>query len=150
MDKQVPVDKSTNYTFPAPRGKGIMAKLKYLSLALVAALMAGVGGYVYYQFYYPYSTGDRAGFITKFSEKGNPLCKSWEGEMSMGGFRGAKGGTTNVFDFTARDSAFIKPIQEAMNTGMPLRLSYKETHNFIRCFGETPYSVIGVERLNLE
>jgi len=55
------------------RGK---VTLSILTLLLVAVL--GFASYVWTSLHYVYSSGDRAGFIQKFSKKGW-LCKTWEG-----------------------------------------------------------------------
>jgi len=50
-----------------------------------------------------YSEGERSGVIFKFSSKGL-IWKSWEGEMNLGGMRGA---VTNTWKFTLKDDRLL-------------------------------------------
>jgi hypothetical protein len=88
---------------------------------------------------YEYSAGDRAGVINKFSKKGL-ICKTWEGEMVLGGFKnkklsniGADGSVSystqmaaNVFEFTVEDPKLVSKIQDALNSGEPVMLHYSQ------------------------
>ena len=63
-------------------------------LSIVAVLLVAVLGfaaYVWTSLHYVYSSGDRAGFIQKFSKKGW-ICKTWEGEIAMTALPGATPG----------------------------------------------------------
>lgn len=73
-----------------------------------------------------YSEGDRVGVVTKFSRKGL-ICKSWEGEMVLTGFRSADNGAVvaNIWRFSAND-AVASQVSKAMQTGGPLKLSYSQ------------------------
>ena len=44
--------------------------------------IAGFAGYVWLTLHWSYSTGERAGYVQKFSQKGW-ICKTWEGELTM-------------------------------------------------------------------
>ena len=68
------------------RGK---ATLSIVSLLIVAVL--GFAAYVWTALHYTYSSGDRAGFVQKFSKKGW-LCKTWEGEIAMANLPGTHAG----------------------------------------------------------
>lgn len=76
-----------------------------------------------------YSEGDRTGTVTKFSHKGLAI-KSWEGELVMGGIRATatRGGASimaaNVWEFTVKDEAVAKTIENAMQTGETVDLHY--------------------------
>ena len=59
------------------RGIGVLRVL--LVLVLLAALGAG---YFWAMLKWSYSSGERAGWVQKFSRKGW-FCKTWEGEMAM-------------------------------------------------------------------
>lgn len=89
-----------------------------------------------------YSTGERAGWIQKFSRKGW-LCKTWEGEMAM-----VTMPTTipEKFNFTVWDEKVVKQINESM--GLRVSLSYEQKKGLpSSCFGETEYWVTGVHVL---
>ena len=86
-----------------------------------------------------YSTGDRAGYVQKFSKKGW-LCKTWEGELSMVNIPGA---AQERWLFSVRDDSIAKVISQ--NMGNRVSLAYEE-HPGVpsSCFGETDYFVTGV------
>ena len=66
-----------------------------LGLVLVPVL------YLLVVFNWSYSSGERAGWVQKFSSKGW-LCKTWEGEMAMVSMPGT---TAEKFYFTVWDDA---------------------------------------------
>lgn len=83
-----------------------------------------------------YSDGDRVGTIQKISKKGF-FCKTWEGEMLMGGLKkqtnvssDGKSITTsmvaNTFQFTVEDESLLPKIKQAMQLGRTVEISYKQ------------------------
>ena len=50
---------------------------------------------------YTYSSGERVGYVQKFSQKGW-LCKTYEGEIAMVNLPGQ---IANTFQFTVRDDS---------------------------------------------
>jgi len=89
-----------------------------------------------------YSSGERVGYIQKFSEKGW-ICKTYEGEIAMVNLPGQ---IANVFEFSVRDDSIAALINSAQ--GKRVALSY-EQHKGVptSCFGETEYFVKGVRVL---
>ena len=86
-----------------------------------------------------YSTGERAGWVQKLSQKGW-LCKTWEGELSMIAMPGA---SPEKFYFTVRDDAVAESINRAM--GKRVSLHYEEKVGLpTSCFGETRHFVTRV------
>jgi hypothetical protein len=86
-----------------------------------------------------YSTGERAGWIQKFSQKGW-ICKTWEGEMAMVTMPGT---AQEKFLFTVRDDAVAEKINKVM--GKRVSLHYNEKVGLpTSCFGETRHYVDGV------
>jgi hypothetical protein len=86
-----------------------------------------------------YSSGERAGWVQKFSKKGW-ICKTWEGEMAMVSMPGT---TQEKFFFTVRDEAVAQQINKVM--GRRVRLHYEEKVGIpTSCFGETRHWVDGV------
>ena len=83
-----------------------------------------------------YSTGERAGWIQKFSRKGW-LCKTWEGEMAMVSMPGT---VSEKFYFTVPDPAVAARLNASVGKRMAL---HYEQHKWIpsSCFGETEYFV---------
>ena len=63
------------------------------------AVLAIAAGYVLVISYWSYSSGERAGWVQKFSRKGW-ICKTWEGEMAMVTLPGT---VAEKFLFTVRD-----------------------------------------------
>jgi hypothetical protein len=57
------------------------------------------GRYTWLVLNWSYSTGERAGYVQKFSQKGW-LCKTWEGEMAIVAIPGS---LPEIFKFTVRD-----------------------------------------------
>jgi hypothetical protein len=87
-----------------------------------------------------YSSGDRAGYIQKFSDKGW-LCKTWEGELAMVNMPGA---AQEKFAFSVRSDSVAHEITRLM--GSRVSLTYEQHRGVpLRCFAETEYYVTGVK-----
>lgn len=86
-----------------------------------------------------YSSGERAGYVQKFSNKGW-VCKTWEGELAMVSMPGTM---SEKFLFTVRDESLAGKINQSL--GKKVALTY-EQHRGIptSCFGETEYFVSGI------
>lgn len=86
-----------------------------------------------------YSSGERAGYVQKFSSKGW-VCKTWEGELAMVSMPGTM---SEKFFFTVRDDTVAEQINASL--GKKVSLTY-EQHRGIPtdCFGDTEYFVSGV------
>ena len=83
-----------------------------------------------------YSSGERAGWVQKFSKKGW-ICKTWEGELAMITMPGA---AQEKFFFTVWDDEVARQINAAM--GMRVSLHYDEKVGLpTSCFGETHHWV---------
>ncbi|HEX4601522.1 MAG TPA: hypothetical protein VH116_09055 [Gemmatimonadales bacterium] len=87
-----------------------------------------------------YSSGERAGYVQKFSRKGW-ICKTWEGELAIVSLPGT---LAEKFYFTVRDDAMAGRINQTL--GKRVALTYKQ-HKGIptSCFGETEYFVVDVK-----
>ncbi len=85
---------------------------------------------------FTYASGERAGFVQKFSKKGW-VCKTWEGELAMVNLPGAM---PEIFYFSVRDDSVAKKIERMI--GRRVSLSY-EQHVGVptSCFGETEYFI---------
>jgi len=101
--------------------------------------------YVWLVLSWSYSSGERAGWVQKFSHKGW-LCKTWEGELAMVSMPGT---TVEKFLFTVRDPAVVEAINHSM--GRRVALHYDEKMGIpSSCFGETRYfvdQVVAVEEV---
>lgn len=89
-----------------------------------------------------YSSGERAGYVQKFSLKGY-VCKTWEGEIVLVSMPGTQ---AEKFMFTVKDETVAKKVNDSL--GKRVKIVYVE-HKGIpsSCFGETPYFVNDVHFL---
>ncbi|MDD5298278.1 MAG: hypothetical protein PHU46_15350 [Rhodocyclaceae bacterium] len=86
-----------------------------------------------------YSSGERAGYVQKFSHKGW-VCKTWEGELAMVAMPGT---LAEKFPFTVHDEAVAARINASL--GKRVALVYEQHVGLPNsCFGETPYFITGV------
>jgi len=87
-----------------------------------------------------YSTGERAGWIQKLSNKGW-VCKTWEGELALVSLPGTS--TVEKFAFTVRDDTVAAALIQAM--GKRVSLHYEEKVGLpTSCFGETRHYITKV------
>ena len=114
--------------------RGTKRLILYGALALVALSAL----YLLAAYHFSYSSGERAGYVQKFSKKGW-LCKTWEGELAMANLPGAM---PEKFAFTLHDDKVAAEINKAM--GQRVTLSYEQKVGLPSCFGDTPYWVTRV------
>jgi hypothetical protein len=113
----------------------------FLSLLVLTALAVAYFAVV---LNWSYSTGDRAGWIQKLSDKGW-VCKTWEGELALVSLPGSA--TVEKFAFTVRDDAVAAEIVKVM--GRRVTLHYEEKVGLpTSCFGETRHYVTHVTVAN--
>jgi len=110
--------------------------LRRLLLGSVLGGLALLALYLVLVFQWSYSSGERAGWIQKFSRKGW-ICKTWEGELAMVSLPGS---VPEKFPFTVRDEALASRISKAV--GQRVMLHYEQHRGLPgSCFGETEYWV---------
>jgi hypothetical protein len=108
-------------------------------LAAFVVLVLLVGGYLWAAMTWSYSSGERAGWVQKFSHKGW-VCKTWEGELALVSLPGS---SVEKFLFTVRDGAVAQQVAAA--TGKRVTLHYEEKVGLpTTCFGDTRHFVTGV------
>jgi hypothetical protein len=108
--------------------------LRAFAFLLVVILVAV--GYFWLALSWNYSTGERAGWVQKFSKKGW-LCKTWEGEMTLITMPGA---VAEKFAFTVWDDKVAETLNGSM--GKRVALHYEEKVGLpTTCFGDTRYYV---------
>ncbi len=126
-----------------------MKKIILVLLVLTMLLLTGCG---------QYSSGERAGEITKFSKKGL-IWKTWEGEMNLGGMRATdSGAVSNLFQFSLDNSnkynvdnnQMITEIQFCMSTGRRCRLHYEQEVLTAPWRADTQYIITKVDILGDE
>ena len=113
---------------------------KLIIAAVLLVPLVAFGLYTRTALTWSYSTGERAGYVQKFSKKGW-ICKTWEGELAMVSIPGTM---SEKFYFTVRDDSIAARINQTM--GKRVALTY-EQHKGIptSCFGETEYFVADVK-----
>ncbi len=111
--------------------------------ALVIAVVLGTAAWIALALNWNYSTGERAGWVQKFSKKGW-VCKTWEGELAMVFMPGA---VPEKFYFTVWDESVADQVNAAM--GQRVTLHYEEKVGLpTACFGETRHWVTRVTVVN--
>jgi hypothetical protein len=111
--------------------------IRFLAALLVIVLLAAA--YFWLALHWSYSSGERAGWVQKFSHKGW-VCKTWEGELALVSLPGS---SVEKFNFTVHNDAVAKEVAAA--TGKRVTLHYEEKVGLpTSCFGETRYFVTGV------
>jgi hypothetical protein len=124
---------------PAPASRFSFGRFLLYVLLIVLAV-----GALYFAVVlnWSYSSGERAGWVQKFSKKGW-LCKTWEGEVALVSMPGA---IPEKFEFTVTDDAVAEQINRQM--GHRVSLHYEQKVGLpTTCFGETRYYVTRVVRV---
>jgi hypothetical protein len=113
----------------------IKGLLKFAILLLIIPI-ALFGLYTWASLNWVYSSGERAGYVQKFSLKGY-VCKTWEGEIVLVSMPGTQ---AEKFMFTVKDDVTAKKVNDSL--GKRVKLIYEE-HKGIpsSCFGESAYFV---------
>ncbi len=107
----------------------------WLGIALTVPLLL-LAAYTWLVLHWSYSTGERAGYVQKFSNKGW-VCKTWEGELAMVSMPGTM---SEKFYFTVREEAVAAKINNSL--GKKVTLTYAQHVGIpTTCFGDTEYFV---------
>ena len=113
-----------------------MFKRLVLPLLVLATLMAL---YFWAALKWNYSSGERAGWVQKLSNKGW-ICKTWEGELALVSLPGS---TPEKFPFTIWEESVAAEVTKAM--GKRVSLHYEEKVGLPGgCFGETRHYVSAI------
>jgi hypothetical protein len=124
---------------PAPASRFSFGRFVLYLLLFVLAIAAL---YFAVALNWSYSSGERAGWVQKFSKKGW-LCKTWEGEVALVSMPGA---IPEKFEFTVTDDAVAEQINRHM--GHRVSLHYEQKVGLpTTCFGETRHYVTRVVRV---
>ena len=114
-----------------------MLKFFVLPVVVIAALLTA---WFWVALHWSFSTGERAGWVQKLSNKGW-ICKTWEGELALVSLPGS---TAEKFYFTVHDDKVAQEITRFI--GKRVALHYEEKVGLpTTCFGETRYFVTGVK-----
>ena len=124
----------------------MLAKIAKLFKYFILLLLVPIGLFALYTWAtltWVYSSGERAGYVQKLSQKGF-VCKTYEGELVLVSMPGTQ---AEKFFFTVRDAAVAKRINETV--GKRVRLIYEEHVGIpTSCFGESSYFVQDVQLLD--
>lgn len=116
--------------------------IKYVTLLLLIPILLFVL-YLWAALTWTYSSGERAGYVQKLSQKGW-ICKTYEGELILVSMPGTQ---AEKFFFTVRNKGVAAKINETV--GQRVRLIYEEHKGLpTNCFGDTAYFVTDVQPLD--
>lgn len=115
---------------------------KLIIAAVLIVPVLGFGLYTWSTLSWSYSTGDRVGYVQKFSRKGW-VCKTWEGELALVSIPGT---IAEKFYFTVRDEDVARRVNQTM--GKRVALVYHQHVGVpTSCFGDTQYFVVDVKNV---
>jgi len=116
--------------------------IKYFTLLLLIPIVVFVL-YIWAALTWTYSSGERAGYVQKLSQKGW-ICKTYEGELILVSMPGTQ---AEKFPFTVRSKKVAEKINQTV--GQRVRLIYEEHKGLpTTCFGDTAYFVTDVQPLD--
>jgi hypothetical protein len=115
-------------------------RAKWIIAAVVVVPILVFAIYTWSALTFTYSSGERAGYVQKFSRKGW-ICKTWEGELAMVSMPGTM---SEKFLFSVRDDKVADYINNSL--GKRVALSYQQHVGIpTSCFGDTQYFVTAVK-----
>ncbi len=121
----------------------IKRKLKKFFYYFIAFFFITVAFLIYWQYFFTYSEGYRAGLLQKFSKKGN-IFKTYEGEMILSSVQSSKNvalaSEKFIFSVTSKNiSAQLDSLQ-----GKDVVVHYSEKKRALPWRGDSPYIVDSV------
>lgn len=95
---------------------------------------------------FSYSQGDRAGVVSKFSEKGF-VIKTHEGELNVGAQGEVGNMAQNLWEFSVANSdpEIVQKLSDSMLSGKRVRLHYEQKYFKYFWLGDTKYYVTKVD-----
>lgn len=121
--------------------------MKKLLLIIIAILFLGTLGYFSIS-NMTYSSGSRAGYLIKISQKGY-IFKTYEGQLNLGGISSGGGddlgaiGRNHIWAFSVEDEAVYKELQKY--EGRRVSLAYRQVYKNFFWQGDTDYFIQEVE-----
>jgi hypothetical protein len=118
-------------------GSGIRKVFRTFVIILILAL----AGYIYWKYYYPYtSDGVKSGYLNYAVRKGQ-LFKTYEGKLIQEGIRSKTAGAiqSNEFEFSVKDKKIFDVLK--VNSGKVFDLHYKEYNGVLPWRGNSRYIV---------
>ena len=123
---------------------GIKRKIKKIVILLIALIVIITCIFIYWNYFYTYSDGYRAGLLQKFSHKGN-IFKTYEGEMILS----SVSSNTNValasekFYFSVTNKNLAQQLDTIQ--GQMVILHYRQKNGVLFWHGESEYLVDSVK-----
>jgi hypothetical protein len=115
-------------------------------LILILALLLGAFWYISTGYF---SSGERAGTISKLSERGY-IFKTYEGVLNEGGYSGETGTLQpRYWDFSSVADTVIQDLRQALKTGERVTLVYQEKFVKFPWNGDTKYFITNVMFQNM-
>ena len=118
-------------------GSGVKKVFRTFVIVLILVL----AGYIYWKYYYPYtSDGVKSGYLNYAVRKGQ-LFKTYEGKLIQEGIRSKTAGAiqSNEFEFSVKDKKIFDVLK--VNSGKIFDLHYKEYNGVVPWRGNSRYIV---------
>jgi hypothetical protein len=122
-------------------GKRRKSGVKKVFRTFVIILILALAGYIYWKYYYPYtSDGVKSGYLNFAVRKGQ-LFKTYEGKLIQEGIRSKTAGAiqSNEFEFSIKDKKIFDVLK--VNSGKIFDLHYKEYNGVVPWRGNSRYIV---------
>ncbi len=120
--------------------RGTRKVLKWTAFLIVAAVLI----FVYFQYFYTYSEGYRAGLLQKFSHKGS-IFKTYEGELILSSVQSTKDVAlaSEKFFFTLVNRDLIRTFDTLQGQNVIVHYRQKNSPVFFR--GDSEYLVDSIK-----
>jgi hypothetical protein len=120
--------------------RNVMKKFFIWTTVIILILLSV---FIYWKYYYNYSTGYRAGLLQKFSYKGN-VFKTYEGEMILSSIQSNKNVqlASEKFYFSVPDEPVAKQLEQMQ--GLMVVVHYHQKNGILPWRGDTEYLVDSV------
>ena len=124
---------------PKGRSKGG----KYFRIFMIFLFLV-LAVFIYWRYFFTYSSGNRYGLLQKFSHKGN-LFKTYEGEMILSSIRSNNNVplASEKFFFSVTDKNVASQLMNVQ--GKFLTVHYKEKKGTLSFRGDSPYIVDSIK-----
>lgn len=125
----------------APKSTSPFSGMKKFLRTVVIILVLVLAGYIYWKFYYPFtSDGVKSGYLNYAVKKGQ-IFKTYEGKLIQEGIRSRTTGSiqSNEFEFSIKSKKVFDILK--MNSGKIFDLHYKEYNGVLPWRGNTRYIV---------
>jgi hypothetical protein len=140
--------KSGSNSLPTKESKwsGIKRVIRKIFILFVTLVVIITGIFLYWKYYYTYSSGYRAGLLQKFSHKGN-IFKTYEGEMILSSVSSSTNVTiaSEKFYFSATNEKLAHQLDTLQ--GQMMIVHYQQKNGVLFWRGDSEYLVDSVKRI---